>query len=114
MAGRINEEDIATVRDRARIDDARDSLVAVAEATGCRAVIVETNLREHPVGVQMDWERGHGGALRDIAHIFDDAEGDRGRGQRLTVAVGGEGVEEGVGGGVVGLAFLADEAGDGR
>ncbi|HXV52068.1 MAG TPA: hypothetical protein VD765_02475 [Solirubrobacterales bacterium] len=57
--------------DRARIDDARDSLVAVAEATGCRAVIVETNLREHPVGVQMDWERGHGGAIAAVGHACE-------------------------------------------
>ena len=57
--------------DRARIDDARSSLVAVAEATGCRAVIVETNLREHPVGVQMDWERGHGGAIAAVGHACE-------------------------------------------
>jgi hypothetical protein len=58
--------------------------------------------------------RGHGGALRDVAHDFDDAKVDRGRTQHVAMAVGGEGVEEGVGGGLVGLAFLADEPRNGR
>ena len=45
---------------------------------------------------------------------MDDAEVD-GAGSKIEgVAVGAEGVEEGVGGSVVGLAFLADDAREGR
>ena len=50
--------------------------------------------------------------LAEVADVFDDAQVDGVGRQAEAVAVGGEGVEEGVGRGVVGLAFLADDAGD--
>ena len=46
-----------------------------------------------------------------VADVFDGAEVDAAGCEAVGLAVGGEGVKEDVGGGVVGLAFLADEAG---
>ena len=62
------------------------------------------------VGVEL---RGQGVALADVADVVDDAEVDGAGGEVEGAAVGAEGVEEGVGGGVVRLAFLADDAGEG-
>ena len=50
--------------------------------------------------------------LGNVADILDDAEVDRAGGQAEGVSVGGKGVEEDVGGGVVCLARLPNHAGD--
>lgn len=53
------------------------------------------------------------GALGDVPDFVDDAEIDAGGGEVLGSAVVGKVVEEAVGGGVGGLAAVADHAGDG-
>jgi hypothetical protein len=54
--------------DAVRMDAARAALDEVGEACGCEPLVVRTNLREHPVGRPMDWERGHGGAIAALGH----------------------------------------------
>lgn len=58
------------VASTARAEAARASLVAVARATGRRAIVVRTDLREHPVFRGAPWERTHGGALAAIGHAL--------------------------------------------
>ena len=53
------------------------------------------------------------GAPAHAAGVGPQAPGEGGGGQAVGAAVVGEGVEEGVGGGVVGLAGAAEDAGDG-
>jgi len=48
------------------------SVREVAAAVGARAVIVRTNLRDHPTVALPSWERAHGGALAAVAHLLDD------------------------------------------
>ncbi|MGI8938307.1 MAG: hypothetical protein ACR2JF_08875 [Iamia sp.] len=43
---------------------------AVAAATGTRAVVVRTNLRDHPLHRTTDWGRTHGGALAAVGHAL--------------------------------------------
>jgi len=66
---------------------------------GCPYLFVECRL-----------ERGC--VFSDVADVFDDAEIDGRGGEGESVTVGGKAVEEGVGGCVVGLPFLPDDAGD--
>lgn len=51
--------------------------------------------------------------LADVADVLDDPEVNGAGGEVDGAAVGAEGVEEGAGSGVIGLAFLTDDAGDG-
>jgi hypothetical protein len=60
-------------------DEARAAAVEhlvrdVAARTGRDAVIVRTNLREHP-SFGVGWERAHGGALAGVGHLLDDHVG---------------------------------------
>ena len=61
--------DIA-VSDRPRAAAAERSMREVASATGTEAVVVESNLREHPAHTQANWEHGHGGALAAVGHAL--------------------------------------------
>lgn len=56
---------------------------------------------------------GEGGAFADVADVLDHAQVDGAGGEGEGVAVVAEGVEEGVGGGIIGLACFADHAGEG-
>ncbi len=56
--------------DRARWDAFEPSLRDVAATTGKGAVVVRTNLREHPWVAACDWERSHGGALAAVGHLL--------------------------------------------
>jgi hypothetical protein len=47
----------------------------VAGATGAQAVILRTNLREHPLVAGINWERAHGGALAAAGHLIGRAVG---------------------------------------
>jgi hypothetical protein len=46
------------------------SFDAVSRAVGATAVVVETNLREHPFFDSVNWERTHGGALAALGHLL--------------------------------------------
>ena len=52
------------------------------------------------------------GLSAQVADVFDDSEVDGARAEIEAPAVCGEGIEESIGGGVVGLAHLADDTGD--
>lgn len=56
--------------DQARCAAAEASVREVASAVGAKAVVVRTNLREHPVFARAGWERAHGGALAAIGHLL--------------------------------------------
>ena len=62
--------------DATRIDAVRTSLADVSAATGVTATVIRTNLREHPAGIHMDWERSHGGAIAALGHCRVDRIGD--------------------------------------
>ena len=46
------------------------SLREVAAATGARAVVLRSNLRQHRVVAACPWEQSHGGALAAIGHLL--------------------------------------------
>lgn len=58
------------VEDNARLAAFRPSLEAAAGETGARAVVLRTNLREHPLFEACSWERTHGGALAAVGHLL--------------------------------------------
>jgi len=51
------------------------SLRAIAAATGATAVVIRTNLREHPAFAPVSWERTHGGALAALGHLLSGGAG---------------------------------------
>jgi hypothetical protein len=57
-----------TIRARA----AERSLRQVAAALGIRAVLIRTNLREHPACRGANWEQVHGGALAAVGHLLSE------------------------------------------
>jgi hypothetical protein len=56
--------------DAERCEHAERSARAVAAAAGVKAIVVRTNLREHPAFTGADWERAHGGALAAVGHLL--------------------------------------------
>lgn len=58
------------LEDEARFSAFRPTLEAAASVTGSRAIIVRTNLREHPEFNVCSWERTHGGALAGVCHLL--------------------------------------------
>lgn len=56
--------------DTARSVAAESSFREVARARGARALLVRTNLREHPVFRAASWEHAHGGALAAVGHLL--------------------------------------------
>ncbi len=61
--------------DRRRIAAAEASVREIAAAVGAKAVVIRTNLREHPTFVGAKWRRAHGGALVAVGHLLSDALG---------------------------------------
>ena len=61
--------------DTARAADAETSLREVARARGMRAILVRTNLREHPVFAAAPWVHAHGGALAAVGHLLSEQIG---------------------------------------
>jgi hypothetical protein len=57
--------------DTPRMAAAAASVREVADASDARAIVVRTNLREHPLYGEISWERAHGGALAAIGHLLD-------------------------------------------
>jgi hypothetical protein len=57
--------------DAVRWEGVETTLRAVAAGRGLRAIVVRTNLREHPLFAGIPWERSHGGALAGVAHALD-------------------------------------------
>jgi hypothetical protein len=54
--------------DRPRLDDLLPRLQAVADARSLELVLVETDLRCHPLFAATSWESTHGGALAAVGH----------------------------------------------
>ena len=61
--------------DEARLAAFEPSFRAIARACGARAVVVRTNLRQHPLFGCAPWERTHGGALAAVGHLLADHAG---------------------------------------
>ncbi len=61
--------------DLSRTAAAERSLREVAAAVGAKAVVIRTNLREHPTFLTADWERAHGGALAAVGYLLQGAVG---------------------------------------
>lgn len=58
--------------DVARAEGCERALREVADATGARAILVRTNLREHPSFQGAPWDHAHGGALAAVGHLLAD------------------------------------------
>jgi hypothetical protein len=56
--------------DAPRCASMEEDVRAVAAATGTTAVVVRTNLREHPLHRTSRWDRTHGGALAALGHLL--------------------------------------------
>lgn len=67
----VHGYDIAPA-DNVRLRAAVSSLEQVATQCNARAVIVSTNLREHPLVRNSPWIHTHGGALAAIGHLLGD------------------------------------------
>jgi len=52
------------------LDGAERRVRAVAERLGLAPLVVETNLREHPLVRKLSWEIVHGGALAGVGHLL--------------------------------------------
>lgn len=61
--------------DLARLDGIERDLVAIADATGTRPILVRTNYREVPILGQPSWEQTHGSALAAVGHLLVDSVG---------------------------------------
>jgi len=57
------------------LDGAERRVRAVAERLGLEALVVETNLREHPLVRSLSWPIGHGGGLAGVGHLLADRIG---------------------------------------
>lgn len=64
----VHGYDVA-LEDVERARRVRADLEAVAAATSTRLVWLRSNLRAHPVGRWVGWERAHGGALAAAGHL---------------------------------------------
>jgi hypothetical protein len=64
--------------DSGRAAAVEQSLREVAAAVGARAVVIRTNLREHPAFGATSWERIHGGALAALGHLLGGEVGSLG------------------------------------
>jgi hypothetical protein len=58
-------------RERRVVELVRD----VAREAGARAVVLRSNLREHPAVAAVNWERSHGGALAAAGHLIAGTAG---------------------------------------
>lgn len=61
--------------DQRRIATAEASAREIAAAVGAKAVVIRTNLREHPTFAGANWEKTHGGALVAVGHLLSDTVG---------------------------------------
>jgi hypothetical protein len=61
--------------DHVRMTAFERSLRAVSERIGKPALILRTNVREHPIVASVNWERTHGAALAAAAHVLSGAIG---------------------------------------
>jgi hypothetical protein len=60
----------SAIGDHVRLEDARKHLSQVAAETGRRLMILNTNLREHPLIREMEWTKAHGGALASAGYTL--------------------------------------------
>jgi hypothetical protein len=60
------------LRDRTRMNAFEPSFRAVAAAFGLESVVIQTNLREHPILKRLPWERFHGAALAAAGHVLSE------------------------------------------
>lgn len=61
--------------DEGRIQDVTDLVRTVAADRGLRAVIVRTDLRDHPRFASISWEHTHGAALAAVGHLLSGTIG---------------------------------------
>jgi hypothetical protein len=58
--------------DQKRVAAAEASVRDIASAVGAKAIIIRTNLREHPAFKSVGWGMAHGGALAAVGHLLHD------------------------------------------
>jgi hypothetical protein len=58
--------------DAQRARQVEGTLRDVAAARGVRALLVRTNVREHPLMNAISWERSHGGAMIAVGHLLEE------------------------------------------
>lgn len=72
----VHVQGFAASRDgRERLERFEPELRRIARDVGCRAVVVRTNLREHPGFRRAGWKFTHGGALACVAHLLKSSFG---------------------------------------
>lgn len=59
--------------DSTRMDEWEKSFRVIAATSGARAVLVRTNLRDHPISALSSWPHAHGGALAAVGHLLTGA-----------------------------------------
>ncbi len=64
-----------SIDDAPRVEAYLPALAAIAEATGTRAVVVRTNLRQTAALGAASWERTHGSAMAAVGHLLADSIG---------------------------------------
>jgi len=75
------------VADRARAAAVSELLAAVAAETGCRGLVMATNLRRHPLVRSVPWLRAFAGPLAAIGHLLGPEAG------RILISSNGLGFE---------------------
>lgn len=70
--------DIRLGQGRPLLDAVERDVRAVCRQRGLEPLIVETNLREHPLMKSVGWEIAHGGALAGVGHLLADRIGTLG------------------------------------
>ncbi len=61
--------------DRTRMAQFEPHFQQIAKETGHRAVVIRTNLRQHPKFRKANWEMTHGGALAGVGHLIQTSFG---------------------------------------
>ena len=61
--------------DKKRIESYKKSLVSISAAVGSKAVIMRTNLRQHPYYKGINWSRSHGAAIVAAAYMIEGLTG---------------------------------------
>lgn len=54
-----------------RLASFQSSLRDISEKTNTTSIIINTNLRDHPISNYANWEKSHGGALAALGHLLN-------------------------------------------
>ena len=60
-----------TLDDVGRFRMVEDTTRKIAAEIGARAVVIRTNLRQHPRFIECSWRKTHGGALAALGHLLE-------------------------------------------